>query len=381
MKKLNFKLVIGIIWIVFFLIFIYGARQNLYNHGFLSNENLVYALVIVSIILIIIWNIYARKQEKASTVAKTVVQLKNTQRVDKDGKEKVPQWWIAIAVIGWKNSQMLAANYPNGIESVETYIMLIIPISVALYYLLYKKVFRSVKNNVLKIGLSFAIPFILMLLTMSFVAITADMIASQNKAFSMIQAANEEVRIGNIQGGINKYDQAATIDPNSAWVLGNAGRTIAFNDPEKALGYCNSTIEKEPKDALGYLCRGTANLALGLLNNTISDIDNAISDLNKSLLTEEDFLNVKSSSYSVRGMAKFFKEDYSGAIDDLNMAIKEDPNNVASKMMRGMAQIKLGQIKEGCNNLNNARKGATEIELSFIGEDGIKFIDETCNKE
>ena len=57
-----------------------------------------------------------------------------------------------------------------------------------------------------------------------------------------------------------------------------------------------------------------------------------------------------SQSYNDRGIAKYHFDDYKGAIEDFNIAIKDKKNNIDIYSNRGSAKYKLGNVKIKSNN-------------------------------
>ncbi|MFZ2340440.1 MAG: tetratricopeptide repeat protein [Bacteroidales bacterium] len=61
-------------------------------------------------------------------------------------------------------------------------------------------------------------------------------------------------------------------------------------------------------------------------------------------------------AYSSRGGAKGYIEDYQGAIEDFNKAIRINPSDDKSYYGRGLAKIVLNQKESGCSDLQRALK-------------------------
>ncbi len=61
-------------------------------------------------------------------------------------------------------------------------------------------------------------------------------------------------------------------------------------------------------------------------------------------------------NYLDKGVDKYNKGDYSGAIQDFNKAIELDPNDAEAYGGRGLAKILLGQKDSGCLDLSKASK-------------------------
>jgi len=61
-------------------------------------------------------------------------------------------------------------------------------------------------------------------------------------------------------------------------------------------------------------------------------------------------------NYLDKGVDKYNKGDYSGAIQDFKKAIELDPNDAEAYGGRGLAKILLGQKDSGCLDLSKASK-------------------------
>jgi len=54
------------------------------------------------------------------------------------------------------------------------------------------------------------------------------------------------------------------------------------------------------------------------------------------------------------GAAKFWNQDYSGAIADFNKAIEDNPNYMKALYYRGLAELQTGQKNDACSDLSKA---------------------------
>ena len=82
-------------------------------------------------------------------------------------------------------------------------------------------------------------------------------------------------------------------------------------------------------------------------------------------------INPNNANYFNRGLAKFFLEDYQGAILDFTEAIELYSKDEGSYYYRGFAKLKLNQKENACLDLSKAG------ELGF--PDAYETIKEYCN--
>jgi tetratricopeptide (TPR) repeat protein len=99
----------------------------------------------------------------------------------------------------------------------------------------------------------------------------------------------------------------------------------------KSIDLANIDMGPKPKDAEGFLNRGSARSFNGDVNGAIADFGRAIE------------LNPKSvSAIYNRGISKLQKGDYDGAIGDLSRAIELSPNTADYYNDRGLAKLRKG---------------------------------------
>ena len=88
----------------------------------------------------------------------------------------------------------------------------------------------------------------------------------------------------------------------------------------------------------------------GISKLSLQDYRGAIQDFNKAIKLNPNDVE----AFYGRGLSKDSLEDYKGAIEDLNKAIELDPKYVEAFSGRGIAKISLGQKSSGCLDLSKA---------------------------
>ena len=76
-----------------------------------------------------------------------------------------------------------------------------------------------------------------------------------------------------------------------------------------------------------------------------------------SFITSGFFIGVKADSakkYKNRSVTRIIKRDYQGALQDLNKAIKINPNNADYFASRGMLKIVMNDKRGGCFDLKKS---------------------------
>ncbi len=99
------------------------------------------------------------------------------------------------------------------------------------------------------------------------------------------------------------------------------------------------------KDAEAYSNRGNSKVEL-------EDYRGAIQDYNKAIKINPNY----AEPYSNRGNSKGELEDYGGAIQDYNKAIKINPNYAKAYITRGNAKYILGDKESACSDWAKAAK-------------------------
>ena len=133
----------------------------------------------------------------------------------------------------------------------------------------------------------------------------------------------------------------APLDWNSrAVALWKKGR---FTQPEKAIGYLNKAIAKNPKFAEAYNNRGNAHRDLNKLQKAFADYNKAIS-LNPKYV----------KAYNNRGNIYYDLKKYKLAVNDYNKTLQLKPDFRLGYLNRGLAYHKLKNNTMACKDLQKA---------------------------
>jgi tetratricopeptide (TPR) repeat protein len=135
--------------------------------------------------------------------------------------------------------------------------------------------------------------------------------------------------------------QKAPSDWNSrAVALWKQGK---YTQPQRAIGYLNKAIEKNPKFAEAYNNRGNAHRDLNKLQKAFADYNKAIS-LNPNYV----------HAYNNRGNIYYDLKKYKLAVNDYNKTIKLKPDFRLAYLNRGLAYHKLKNNTLACKDLQKA---------------------------
>ena len=88
----------------------------------------------------------------------------------------------------------------------------------------------------------------------------------------------------------------------------------------------------------------------------------AIEDYDKVLEFNPEIEDV----YCNRGLAKDMLLDYSGAMADYNRALELNPNHAKAMVNRGLTKIDMGNIEEGCLDLQKGRELGNAVAYEAI---------------
>jgi tetratricopeptide (TPR) repeat protein len=159
--------------------------------------------------------------------------------------------------------------------------------------------------------------------------------------------------------GIDDFDKVLNLEPNNLKILyfrGLALTDIAVktkddeNDRKSANGFAqraladfSKAIEIDPNDYDYYNARGKLFLAFGFYKEAIVDFEKSIS------------IKPNDVGYSQIGLAKFYLDD-KNAIDEVNKAIKIEPNFAEAYYIRGTINRDEGRYKEAISDLDQAIK-------------------------
>lgn len=147
---------------------------------------------------------------------------------------------------------------------------------------------------------------------------------------------------------IADFDRATVLDPDGPGAV-NAyffrGLVQADSRPELAITDLDKAIALKPDAVNAYRLRGNVKIMLRQYAAAIADFD-------KSLALQPENIDVLNE----RGFAHFEAKDYKQAIVDYDKVIAQKPNLALALFYRGGAKTKLGQKKEGEQDIAAAIK-------------------------
>ncbi len=141
-------------------------------------------------------------------------------------------------------------------------------------------------------------------------------------------------------------------------------------DAESALKCFNEAIVNDPSYANGFYER--SRLLLQYLNQTAL----ALEDINIAVNLDPNLPGV----FSIRGTLKIANQDYLNAIDDLNKALKLNPNDTHALFNRGLAYFNLGMQEESCEDWQKAGELGHYKALKYISTYCSKITSKKLNK-
>lgn len=160
------------------------------------------------------------------------------------------------------------------------------------------------------------------------------------------------------EGAIADYKKAIELDANYTEAYFKIG--LIYYDKhnfEEAISYFDKAINIDNSHVNSYYLRARSKFELKQYNEAIEDYNNA-------------FTNKKDTKvYYGRGLAKYYADDYKGAISDFDMTIKykfkasKKVDSSDSYYFRALAKQRLGKEKEACEDLQKAKEfGSTRSE-------------------
>ncbi len=165
--------------------------------------------------------------------------------------------------------------------------------------------------------------------------------------------------LGDLNGALEDYNQAAEIFPDMAEIYNNRGYVHArLGDLNAALADFTRAIELRPK-SVSVLVRAYNNRANTYLS--LGDNESAIADSSRSIeLDPENGLayNNRASAYDAMG-------DHERAIADYDRAIELDPENGAYYAGRGWAYDQMGNVESALADYDKFLELATGNEYYY----------------
>jgi tetratricopeptide (TPR) repeat protein len=166
---------------------------------------------------------------------------------------------------------------------------------------------------------------------------------ARDTAENLTAEGNEMVK-DNVDGAIEKYNQAIGIDPSYSLAYSSRGRAYFGKDRfDEALADFNEAIRLDANNASAYVGRGDVYWQKRDLPNAADAYDQAIKIAPKL-----------SEAYTKRGKVLAAQEKPDKAVDDYDQAIKISPNNPDALLWRGAARSKLRDYDKAFNDFNKA---------------------------
>ena len=147
-----------------------------------------------------------------------------------------------------------------------------------------------------------------------------------------------------------KFDQAVQLGCRELPLALNYTGTFAFirGDPDAAIADFNRSLDLNPKQAQVWAKRASVQMEKGTTFNkkssgtNVGDRDAAMADFAKAIEADPQDPDV----YYHRGQVRFLMGDFSDAAADYQKSADLDKKFVYSQVQLGVAQYKLGQVKD-----------------------------------
>ena len=152
---------------------------------------------------------------------------------------------------------------------------------------------------------------------------------------------------------IEKLSEAIALDPEYAMAWYNFGRIERLNgNYENAKTYFDEAIAIRANLSKAYFDRA-------LVNKELENLDEAEKDY--TVIIENDRL-IGDEAQRNRGLARKMSGDFEGALQDLNTAISEFPDNAVLYKNRGNLYLLLGQMQDAVRDYDRA----IQIDRNFL---------------
>lgn len=140
-------------------------------------------------------------------------------------------------------------------------------------------------------------------------------VSSDEMCNELLNSAGNKLKVKDLDGAIEDYDEAIRINPKEVEAYLNRGYAKRDKgDSDGAIKDYDEAIRLNPKFDLAYNNRGIAKYEKG-------DLDGAIKDYNEAIRINPEDCKL----YFFRANIKFEQHDYDGAIKDYNEAIRLNP--------------------------------------------------------
>lgn len=175
------------------------------------------------------------------------------------------------------------------------------------------------------------------------------------------------LEVKNHKQAIADFSKAIELSPESAYSYEDRGNAyIKLGSYQKAIDDFNIAIRIRPDGQYLYVGRGEAYKRIGLYQKAINDYDKAIE------------INPRYASTAYCGRAEvYLKMEYQKqAIADFDRAVEiwtGSGDYSQAYYGRGLAQIKLGNHKQGLEDIKTAARGGFKEAQDFLKTKGIKW--------
>ena len=164
--------------------------------------------------------------------------------------------------------------------------------------------------------------------------------------------------VNDLQGAMVDLNEALLLNPKKLDAyLNRANVKIKLNENESAIKDCKAVLDQNNNISNAYAIEASAYYNL-------NRFDESIGDYSKAIIRDPNNINY----YHNRGAAYFYSGKYKEAIVDMNTVLQNNSIGI-SFYIRGMANIKLGNNTDGCNDLHRAISAgltAAENEINLF---------------
>lgn len=181
--------------------------------------------------------------------------------------------------------------------------------------------------------------------------------AAPKDAGSLMKCADAYHRVKQYDREIEQLDQAVPLASEADRVEIYFLRAIAYVDKHEvhpAIRDLDRALVLCPKKAIIFVARGNIRLFM-------KNYDLAIADFGAAIALERDSL-----AFYGRGRAYALKNDYVGALGDLNESLAIKPDDADVLTYRGAVRVHFGQLALAMNDLNEALKLKPDNAVALI---------------
>ena len=178
--------------------------------------------------------------------------------------------------------------------------------------------------------------------------------------------ANRE--LGNYESAIKDFTKALAFKPSAGVFYFRGFCHVELGNYESAIKDYTKSLEIDSEEHFVYLARGNAKNFSEDYSGAIEDLDIAIK-LNSKPESDDDYSSLI-DTYDARSLAKYKLQNYSGAIKDLTNAIEMDPEEPYFYYQRGINMQLNGNDSEAIRDFNKV----LDIDPNYRNADYIRGI-------